>query len=178
MAAKLTRLTHKIALQLHLVEESCNICSSRSRRPVRKLLGTPSYIVIHSALLRWAIFDTPDLNSGLYLTDMNRNEIPARNCSLDPPPNKIFHPKPSNCFIEEFADLSTMHSFYEPCYVTLICNFRLIYSFRQEPTQCDANLKIWFLVPLLSASLRINLLTVLHKPTRSEAKFFAWNSLS
>jgi hypothetical protein len=44
MAAKLTRLTHKIAIQLRLVAERCNICSSRSRRPVRKLLDTPSYI--------------------------------------------------------------------------------------------------------------------------------------
>jgi hypothetical protein len=35
MVAKLTRLTHKIAIQLHLVAESCTICSSRSRRPVR-----------------------------------------------------------------------------------------------------------------------------------------------
>jgi hypothetical protein len=43
MAAKLARLTHKIAIQLHLVAESCTICSSRSRRPVRKLLDTPSY---------------------------------------------------------------------------------------------------------------------------------------
>jgi len=38
MAAKLTRLTHKIAIQLHLVAESC------SRRPVRKLLDTRPYI--------------------------------------------------------------------------------------------------------------------------------------
>jgi hypothetical protein len=30
MAAKLARLTHKIAIQLHLVAESCTICSSRS----------------------------------------------------------------------------------------------------------------------------------------------------
>jgi hypothetical protein len=45
MAAKLTRLTHKIAIQLHLVPESCTICSSRSRRLVRKLLDTPSYIL-------------------------------------------------------------------------------------------------------------------------------------
>jgi hypothetical protein len=37
MATKLTRLTHKIAIQLHLVAESCTICSSRSRRPDRKL---------------------------------------------------------------------------------------------------------------------------------------------
>jgi hypothetical protein len=44
MAAKLTRLTHKIAIQQHLVAESCTICSSRSRRPVRKLLDTPQYI--------------------------------------------------------------------------------------------------------------------------------------
>jgi len=43
MAAKLTRLTHKITIQLHLVAESCTICSSRSTRPVRKVLDTPSY---------------------------------------------------------------------------------------------------------------------------------------
>jgi len=42
IAAKLTRLTHRIAIQLHLVAEGCNICSSRSRRPVRKLLDKPS----------------------------------------------------------------------------------------------------------------------------------------
>jgi hypothetical protein len=45
MAAILTRLTHKIAIQLHLVAESCTICNSRSRRPVRKLLDTLSYII-------------------------------------------------------------------------------------------------------------------------------------
>jgi hypothetical protein len=44
MAAELTGLTHIIAIQLQLVAESCTICSSRSRRPVRKLLDTPSYI--------------------------------------------------------------------------------------------------------------------------------------
>jgi len=43
MAAKLPRLTHKIAIQLHLVAESCTICSSCSRRPVQKLLHTLSY---------------------------------------------------------------------------------------------------------------------------------------
>jgi hypothetical protein len=31
-------------MQLHLVAESSTICSSRSRRPVRKLLDTPSYL--------------------------------------------------------------------------------------------------------------------------------------
>jgi hypothetical protein len=39
----LTRLTHKIAIQLHLVAERCIICSSRSRRPIRKLLHMTSY---------------------------------------------------------------------------------------------------------------------------------------
>jgi len=43
MAETLTRLTHKIAIQLHLVAESCTIFSSQFRRPVRKLLDTPSY---------------------------------------------------------------------------------------------------------------------------------------
>jgi hypothetical protein len=46
MVAKLTRLTHKIAIQLHLVAESCTICSSRSRRPVRKILDIKSYVEI------------------------------------------------------------------------------------------------------------------------------------
>jgi len=43
MEANLTRLNHKISVQLHLVAESWTICSSRSRRPVRKVLDTPSY---------------------------------------------------------------------------------------------------------------------------------------
>jgi hypothetical protein len=37
-------LTHKIDIQLHLVAESYTICNSRFRRPVGKLLDTPSYI--------------------------------------------------------------------------------------------------------------------------------------
>jgi hypothetical protein len=48
MAAKLTILTHKIAIQLHLVAESRTICSSRSRRIVRKLLDMPLYVTILS----------------------------------------------------------------------------------------------------------------------------------
>jgi len=42
MVAKFTRPTHKIAIKLHLVAERCIICSSRSRRPVRKLLDIHS----------------------------------------------------------------------------------------------------------------------------------------
>jgi hypothetical protein len=44
MTAKLIGLTHKIAIQVHLVAESYTICSSRFRRSVRILLDTPSYI--------------------------------------------------------------------------------------------------------------------------------------
>jgi hypothetical protein len=56
MAAKLTILTHKIAIQLYLVAESYTICSFRSRRPVPKLLDTPSYTylvvsVSHNAII-------------------------------------------------------------------------------------------------------------------------------
>jgi len=39
MAEKLTMRTHKIAIQLYLVTESCNICSSRSMRPVPETFG-------------------------------------------------------------------------------------------------------------------------------------------
>jgi hypothetical protein len=51
MAAKLTKLTHKIAIQLHLVAESCTICSSRSRRPVRKLLDIPEHPTKWAAII-------------------------------------------------------------------------------------------------------------------------------
>jgi hypothetical protein len=47
MEVKLTRLTHKIAIQLHPVTESCTICSFRSRRPVRKLLDTHSFATFY-----------------------------------------------------------------------------------------------------------------------------------
>jgi len=42
MALKLTRLTHKITIELHLVAGNCTIFSPRSRRPVRKLFDTLS----------------------------------------------------------------------------------------------------------------------------------------
>jgi len=45
MVAKITRLTHKMVIQLCLVAKSCTICSSCSRWPVWKLLNTPSYDV-------------------------------------------------------------------------------------------------------------------------------------
>jgi len=45
MVTKLPRMTHKIATQLYLVAERYTICSSRSRRPVRKLFDTHSYVV-------------------------------------------------------------------------------------------------------------------------------------
>jgi hypothetical protein len=44
MVTKLTRLIHKIAIELHLVTDSCTICSSRTWRPVRNLLNTLSYV--------------------------------------------------------------------------------------------------------------------------------------
>jgi len=48
MVVKFTRLTHKIAMQLHLLTKNCTIRSSCSRRPVRKLLDTPSYFYVSS----------------------------------------------------------------------------------------------------------------------------------
>jgi len=42
METKLTRLTHKIVTQLHQLAESCATCCYCSRRPVRKLMHTPS----------------------------------------------------------------------------------------------------------------------------------------
>jgi hypothetical protein len=72
---KLTRLTHKIVIQLHLVAESSTICSSRSRRPVRKLLDTASYIflnafyaMLNSSLILILIYCTYKLNVAKLIT--------------------------------------------------------------------------------------------------------------
>jgi hypothetical protein len=43
MGARLTGLTHRVAMRLRLVAGSFAVCGSRSGRPVRKLLDTPSY---------------------------------------------------------------------------------------------------------------------------------------
>jgi len=53
MAAKLARMTHRIAIQSYLVAERCTICSFRSRRPVRKLLDTLSYPVLRYVFMTW-----------------------------------------------------------------------------------------------------------------------------
>jgi hypothetical protein len=67
MAAKLTRLTHKIAIQLHLVAESYTICSSRSRRPVRKLFIQPCMCVTEREREEYMDFTCPLLfKSGLF----------------------------------------------------------------------------------------------------------------
>jgi len=52
-AAKLSRLSHKIAMQLHLLAESGTICSFRSRRPVRKLVVTSSYTGWNLVVWQW-----------------------------------------------------------------------------------------------------------------------------
>jgi len=51
------RLTDIIAIQVHLVAESCTICSSRSRQPAWKLLDTPSQV-----LLELLVFLSTDSN--------------------------------------------------------------------------------------------------------------------
>jgi hypothetical protein len=55
MVAKLTKLTHKIEIQLHLVAESCTSCSSCSRQPVRKLLYTPSLSCLCNTMSWWSM---------------------------------------------------------------------------------------------------------------------------
>jgi hypothetical protein len=45
--------THKTDSQLDLLAESCTICRSLSRRPVRKLLDTPSYFAASLIIIYW-----------------------------------------------------------------------------------------------------------------------------
>jgi hypothetical protein len=64
MVAKLTRLTHRIAIKLHRVTESCTICSSRSRRPVLKLFG---YTLVCYYRLIPVFFNFTELNNSIIL---------------------------------------------------------------------------------------------------------------
>jgi hypothetical protein len=50
-AAKLTRLTHRITTQLHLVAETWTVCSSGSRRPVRNFWIRPHTLKCNSSWL-------------------------------------------------------------------------------------------------------------------------------
>jgi hypothetical protein len=105
MAAKLTRLTQKIAIQLNVVTESCTICSSRSRWPVRKLLGKPQYsfgesirylsekyiFVYHISSLRISVRLKCNL-SHLTSTDSEITKNPSPTCqqvlTRPPPPQR------------------------------------------------------------------------------------------
>jgi hypothetical protein len=83
MEAKLTRLAHKIAMQLHVVAESCTIYSSRSGRPVRKLLDT---IVLRKKLIRrkeiltaeWSVIICAESVQWLGYRLEDRGSIPRR----------------------------------------------------------------------------------------------------
>jgi hypothetical protein len=63
MVAKLTKLTHKITIQLHLVAENCTVCLSRSRRPVRKLMDTPSYVAVQTRNRRFILLISHKISS-------------------------------------------------------------------------------------------------------------------
>jgi hypothetical protein len=80
MAAKLTRLTHKTAIQLHLVAECCTIGSSHSRRPVRKLLNT---LLWSSSWYRGAASTWLPVSPITY-TSLRSNE--DRSCHFSPSP--------------------------------------------------------------------------------------------
>jgi hypothetical protein len=113
MAAKLTRLTHKIAIQLHLMAESCTICSSRSRRPVRKLLDTPSYWLSSSGVL-W--FDSRRGLGILLFTTASRMALgPTQppiqwvpgslSLGVKRPGREAYHSPPSSAEVKEWVEL-------------------------------------------------------------------------
>jgi hypothetical protein len=72
-AAKLTRLIHKIAIQLHLLAESCTICSARLGRPVRKLLDTLVFLKYKHSLRS----NTKAYGGKTHYTDSQNSETTA-----------------------------------------------------------------------------------------------------
>jgi len=93
MAAELTRVTHKIVTRLHLVAENCTIFSSRARRPVRKLLDTPSYFS-YSITFTWlwnldieikgCKYTTAEMKLMIHTAGYNLWNHRRYECNLDP----------------------------------------------------------------------------------------------
>jgi len=86
MAAKLTRLTHKLAIKLHLVADSCTI--SHSRRPVRKLSDTPLHSSIWIICLLFHVILSQMIHCNQTKTDCSNvtcdaASSPYRNAALD-----------------------------------------------------------------------------------------------
>jgi len=104
MAAKLTRLIHRIAIKLHLLAESCTICSSRSRLPVRKLLYTPSYNRVYQRV-------SEILNYRITITDIQPVSEKS-DCNL----------APSNNGTSLFWNNSDIHIKQRCCWVTSSSN--------------------------------------------------------
>jgi hypothetical protein len=77
-AAKLTRLTHKIAINLHIVTKSCIICISLSRRSVRKLLDSLAYP--SKWVILWRSLLHPSLSSHTFYSCIHAHRF--RNFSL------------------------------------------------------------------------------------------------
>jgi hypothetical protein len=79
MTIKITRLTHKIAIQLHLVTESYTIWSSRSRRPVRKLFGYTFVTKVHNCITnernyKQCHYISVDVNDSFICLDTHQEE--------------------------------------------------------------------------------------------------------
>jgi hypothetical protein len=101
MMAKLTRLTHKIAIQLHLVAESCTICSSRSRWPVWKLLDTND----SRRGLGIFLFTTAS-RTALGPTQPPTQWVPgALSLGVKRPGREADHSPPSNAKVKEWVEL-------------------------------------------------------------------------
>jgi hypothetical protein len=59
MAAKLPRLTHKIAVQLQLVAQSCTICGSRCKTVSPETFGYTLVCSYNNLLNYWTSFTMP-----------------------------------------------------------------------------------------------------------------------
>jgi len=86
--AELSRLTTKIGIQLHLVAENCTIFSSRSRWPVRKLVGTPSYMPSPLQLREVPLHSAPRVAGHIPDPDQELAAQPKFLWFLSVPPNE------------------------------------------------------------------------------------------
>jgi hypothetical protein len=122
MAVKLTGLTHKIAIQLHLVVESCTVCSFRSRRPVRKLLDTHSYFVVPYNM---NLGKCPQIFSGISLISF----LPSNDAPPPPPFSqmRLLIPTNSGTTITcDVKDLPAPHSRSGDDSVTITCDMEVM----------------------------------------------------
>jgi hypothetical protein len=143
MAAKLTRLTHKIAIQLHLVADTCTICNFPSRRPVRLLLDKLFYIFYISVIYKVSMYLTTGSRPALGPTQPRIQWVPgALSLGVKRPEREADHSPPSSSEVKNAWNYTStpQYAFMAWCLVKHRDNFIYVRARSCQSGHCAADM--------------------------------------